>query len=114
MTSLPINDLVHPSGTLKDRIGVLLHWPTRVTTSEPPEQNETADPGGPYPQLLIRKGVPVDGVLWLDTFVRRVEHLKREDRNRNPRQWTYGLENGANAICNSLSGCSNQARPKSG
>jgi hypothetical protein len=94
LTSLPINDLVHPSGTLKDRLGVLLHWPTQVTTSEPPEQNETADPGGPCPQLLMRKGVPVDGVLWLDTFARRVEHLKKEDRNRNlspmdlwPREW---------------------------
>jgi hypothetical protein len=81
MTSLPINDLVHPSGTLKDRLGVLLHWPTQVTTSEPPERNETVDAGGPCPQLLIRKGVPVDGVLWLDTFARRVEHLKKEDRN---------------------------------
>jgi hypothetical protein len=47
-----------------------------------------------YPQLLMRKGVPVDGVLWLDTFARRVEHLKKEDRNRNlslmdlwPREW---------------------------
>ena len=37
MTSLPVNDLVHLSGTLKDRLGVLLHWPTQVTTSEPPE-----------------------------------------------------------------------------
>jgi hypothetical protein len=42
----------------------------------------------------MRKGVPVDGVLWLDTFARRVEHLKKEDRNRNlspmdlwPREW---------------------------
>jgi hypothetical protein len=84
LTSLPINDLVHPSGTLKDRLGVLLHWPTQVTTSEPLEQNETADPGGPCPQLLMRKGVPVDGVLWLDTFARRVEHLKKEGSQPKP------------------------------
>ena len=76
-------NLVHPPGTLKDRLGVLLHWPTQVTTSEPPERNETADPGGPCPQLLTRKGVPVDGVLWLKTFARRAEHLKNEDRHRN-------------------------------
>ena len=65
-----------------------------MTISEPPEQNETADPGGPCPQFFMRKGVPVDGVSWLDTFARRVEHLKKEDRNRNispmslwPREW---------------------------
>ena len=44
-----------------------------MTTSEPPEQNETADPGGPCSQLLMRKNVPIDGFPWLDTFTRRVE-----------------------------------------
>lgn len=114
INSLPINDLVHPPGTLKDRLGVLLHWPTQVTTSEPPERNETADPGGPCPQLLMRKCVPVDGVLWLNKFARRVEHLENEDRNRNFSPMDLWPREGANAIYNSLSGCSNQASPKSG
>ena len=60
----PMEHLVSPTGQPRDRLGIKLHWPTRNTISDL-AFGTTADPGSTLTRLLMEKGAPIEGVIWL-------------------------------------------------
>jgi hypothetical protein len=73
--------LVSPTGQPRDRLGIKLHWPTRNTISDL-AFGTTADPGSPLTRLLMAKGAPIEGVIWLDTYARREDNLEEKLRKK--------------------------------
>ncbi|KAL9121087.1 MAG: hypothetical protein Q9187_002357 [Circinaria calcarea] len=81
LSGLPADMLVHPTGTLDDPLAVMMHWPTFTTSSEL-SWGETGDLGSPCPLILYQKGLPTEGALWADAYLRRAKVLSQAERQK--------------------------------
>ncbi|MCJ1350573.1 MAG: hypothetical protein MMC33_000554 [Icmadophila ericetorum] len=75
-SGMPIAHPVHPSGSPKANVGIMLHYPTFYTDKK--EFGETADTISSCTELL-NKGIPVGNFFWFEKYFRRTKATPRRN-----------------------------------